>query len=133
VNDTLSLRDYVEHIYTELQSEIDRRYTAQEKAIEITAGTLKERLEGMNEFRSAISDTIANSVNRDAFDVQVRATEARFSGAEIRLERIETATREQVAVQSATQSRNALRVTIIGVIVVVAQIIIALLLSHHVI
>ena len=134
--DDVPLRDYIEHIYRELYTEMDRRYMTADKAIDAAALAMKERLDGMNEFRSAIGDTVSRTVTRDSFDAQVRESEARATRMEIRLERIEVVSQEEVTQRALAQGKLSTRLVALGIAVsafmVIMQVIIGLLLAHHV-
>lgn len=65
MTDDIPLRDYVDHIYAELQGEMDRRYAA-----------LDVRLESMNEFRRSLSDQAAQHVTRHEIAAMLETVDA---------------------------------------------------------
>lgn len=135
-DDSLPLHDYVEHIYGELQGEMDRRYSTQEKAVAAATTALDKRLDGMNEFRLSLADILGRTVTRDVFDNHLHSSEARFGSVETRLAAIEITAREGARLQASAQAKVSTRLVALGiaisVVVVVAQILISVLITHHV-
>lgn len=68
MTDTVPIRDYVDLVGHGLQDEVDRRFTDLKEQIEISRRSMELRLQGMNEFRAALTDTSARMVTRETLD-----------------------------------------------------------------
>ena len=61
------------------EDEIDRRIRAVQDTATATARALESRLDGMNEFRSAMADQFARAVTREMFDAATESQTARVN------------------------------------------------------
>lgn len=132
-DDDVPIRDYVDHIYHELQSEIDRRVTAQEAAIDQAARDLSRRLDGMNEFRQAIDDLMTTRVSRELFDEHLTSAETRMRALEIHLSEIRVTAEAGQDFRRSEQGKLQRRVLVIGLCVSGTGVIIAIvsaILTH---
>lgn len=80
--ETVSLRDYVDIQFRLMQEEIDRRFIAELRAIEAAAVAMERRLDGMNEFRGQLSDTISRFESREYAESQREALRERIEKVE---------------------------------------------------
>lgn len=69
--DGVALREYLEHRIVSQGQLLTVRLEALEKASDVAASALKERLAGMNEFRDAMGDLSNRMVTRDEYALQV--------------------------------------------------------------
>ena len=102
--ESIPLRDYLKHVYDELQGEIDRRFLTQERATDLAAEALTARLEGMNEFRAAMSDQANKMLPLNVYDVQNKALVDRIAIADTRIAALE---RDAAATAAADTSKAA--------------------------
>jgi hypothetical protein len=69
--DGVALKEHLESRIDGLRDQMDIRLAAIAKATDLARATIDDRLTGMNEFRSALSDTTANMVTRTELDAQL--------------------------------------------------------------
>ena len=72
-SEVVSLKDYFENRLADVNKFFEARLSAIEKATAIATNTLDKRLEGMNEFRSAMKDQSEKFLSKD--DYQLRHTQ----------------------------------------------------------
>lgn len=133
----VSMKDYVDHVHEELQSEIDRRVEEIRNNLSISAAEMTRRLEGLNEFRSAFSDREKAFLTRDLMDQIVNGLREQDEQQERRLVEVErwvarmggasegSSARQGQQWQSAN-SRLLLFGVLVSVVLVVTQVVIAL-------
>ncbi len=63
--DGVSLKEFMEVQIAALRDHIDTRMNAVETSTAVAAAAMNRRLEGMNEIRGSLRDTVANQVTRD--------------------------------------------------------------------
>jgi Fe2+ transport system protein B len=88
--DSVSLKEYVERMASEMCRSNDLRFTAQDKALELARETIERRLESMNEFRSQLKDQAATFMTSAVYEAKhellqkqvddMRITNARLEG-----------------------------------------------------
>jgi hypothetical protein len=133
--DGVSFREYIDHIYRELQGEMDRRFSEQRAQVSQTAADLAVRLGGMNEFRDAMGDIAGTKVGRDLFDQHAVSVDLRLRAIEDRLSVIETGARTEKEIrrkdQAVVQQRMLIIGAVISVVVIVTEVIIAVIQHIH--
>lgn len=106
------------------EAEIDRRVGALKEAADTATAELKQRLEGMNEFRAALSDTVSRTVTREAFEAAIGTlsdrVDQRVDGNIARLDSIERALDRQRGRQLAYASIAAVATAILTIFILVA-------------
>lgn len=91
--ESLTLREYVEHLHGETLRQIAELAIAQNeklrnaldasnRAIEKAEDSTNKRLDLLNEFRAQVADQTANFVGREAYDAQSRAAENKITAME---------------------------------------------------
>ena len=73
---SISLREYIETRFLELEKRIDQRTELLVVANERDKVTMNERLSGMNEFRASLRDQASSFVDRKEFDLRLKPVEA---------------------------------------------------------
>jgi len=74
----VSEREYFERIIAERDRQTDARFTAMQMAIDLAAGTLGTRLEGMNEIRSQLGTQRAEFATNEKLEALATTTRATF-------------------------------------------------------
>src|SRR5438552_3794710 len=100
--EVVTLREFVETRFDELEKRLDQRTQLLMSANERDKSVLNERLKGMNEFRNALRDQAQQFVDRKELELRLKPLEAFM---------IETRTRINVAIWG------------IGALFIVAQVI----------
>lgn len=73
--DKVSLRDYCDIRFDEINKTIDLMHDASDVAIKLAANDLKTRLDSMNEFRSALKDQAGTFISRNEMDLKFETIE----------------------------------------------------------
>jgi hypothetical protein len=134
MTDDIPLRDYVEHIYKELQAEMDRRFAEQMNAAGKVASDLSVRLGIMNEFRGTVNDVIQTKVSRDMYDSFVVSSDGRIRRVEDRVAEIESANKTDAKTREEERASVQQRVVVLGLILAALTIVInvAIQLVEHI-
>ncbi len=97
MDNEISLRDYMEVRFKDLEHQLDaqskfneQHFALNESAIKKAEDSMTLRLEGMNEFRAKIAEERKKYVDRDNLDVIVRERDEKFKGVYSRIDKLET-------------------------------------------
>ena len=129
--EVMPLRDYVDHIYAELQSEMDRRVHSVEAAASAAAVSITQRLDGMNELRGAMSDMSGKMTARDAFDTHVAYDAAQFSSMDGRVTALEAAARTEAALRGDTRQAAGTRLAYASVAIAALAIVVTVIVNLY--
>jgi hypothetical protein len=111
--DAVSLRDYFERVL----KEHERMHAQLAEGISVARAAQDRRLDAMNEFRAALSDTANRSVSREVFDAHMKEHSNRLAA----LERSQVS-EDTVANlrQDQDRQRSTMRLAVAGVVLGVA-------------
>ena len=71
-SDSVSLKEFFNHRFDELEQRLDIRQKSNENSLDIASDELNRRLEGMNEFRKSLTDQTNTFLTREIWDREHR-------------------------------------------------------------
>lgn len=127
--EAVPLRDYVDHIYAELQTEMDRRVVSVQATAIASDAAIEKRLDGMDALRAVLNDTAGRMTPRDTFDAHVATTGALFSAIEARLTSLESSARTTTSARQDYRSALGTRLVALGVAVSVVVVVVNIIFA----
>jgi hypothetical protein len=136
----VTMKAYVDHIHDELQAELDRRVEEIRSNIAISREEMTKRLDGMNEFRLALSDREKYFLTREVMDQIVLSLRQQSDQQDARLREVERwqmreagSAQGQAQHQGQQQAMSSTRIGLYAVLASVAVVIVnvAIALTFH--
>lgn len=117
VDDTnISLREYFDMRFNNLEKALDERFLAQEKAIMVANEASNKRLEGMNEFRESLKDQATRFATRDELNSLSLLISTKLDGIDKDIKAIQISDAVLSGKASQTQVIIAYVISILGVL-----------------
>lgn len=79
-HDLVSLKEYVDVLFTERQRLLDMQFQEGQRAIDKAERTMNSRLEGMNEFQDQLRDQASRLISRDEVNSSLKSMDESIRG-----------------------------------------------------